>query len=163
MEVFPDRTQMSDDKLPPSEKSFSDEDLPSAVKLSLWSFIAVVLLVCTAFAVNQHDFKRAQAVAGSAAVSPPANAAPAEPSLANFPMPTPARANADTNPTTIQSIMSPSASEQLTVLPWQEPFEPNKPAGTKRGVAASSGCPIALALKIRPGCNTFSHTEIAIQ
>lgn len=43
------------------EESFVDEKLPSDVKLVLWSFISVVLLACTVFAVSNRDLIQTRA------------------------------------------------------------------------------------------------------
>jgi len=70
--MSPELTPDSDEDRPLDEEAlFTDEKLPSDVKLVLWSFVVVILLACSAFVVGNRDFRQARADAASSAPTEP--------------------------------------------------------------------------------------------
>lgn len=161
---------MAVEKPPQLEKSLSNEDdLPSVMKVSLWAFIVVVLMVCTGFVINHYDFKRTQAVAtASIPVPPPGVApAPASPAPATTAAPvvaSPPPASAETDLAALEPGVASSAPEQLALLRPQDAVEPAKPSRNRRAAAwpASISCPANLMNQLRPGCTTSFQTVVEI-
>ena len=160
---------MSVEKPPQLEKSLSNEDdLPSVVKVSLWAFIAVVLMICTGFVINHYDFKRTQAVASASVPVPPPSAAPAPsspaPATTAWPVVAPPPASAEADSTALEPGVASSAPEQLALLRPQDLVEPAKPPRHRRVVSwpASISCPANLANQPRPGCTTSFQTVVQI-
>jgi hypothetical protein len=162
-------------KLPPDENRPLDEDLlsdgqlPSDMKLVLWSLVFVVLLACTTVVWSQHNFKQSQAYAALPASTPPLTSevasAPSPPSAnATPPLPPPPLASAEATASAVHpSVVSP-APEQLVALSPLGLTGLGKLTHKNKGAIRSAGdtCPIALWAIIRPGCNTFFHTEVRV-
>jgi hypothetical protein len=146
------------------------------VKLSLWSFIFAVLIACTVVIVSHQDFRQSQADAAPVATASLTKVAATAPSLLPadraVPDPIPPLATAqEIMPAVHPDVSSSPALEQLV---FKSPPEltgagqlvhDEQRTGAKRVVNAARRrvgdmCLIALAGNIRPGCNTFFHTEV---
>jgi hypothetical protein len=132
--------------------------------------IFVALLAGSAFVVRYNGARSAQVDAASPVPIPPLPGAvtPAStPPLASAVAPVPTtRPSSETSSTPDEEIvMTPrlglTGHEKLAHDKLGR--SPNRLAKNVARPRADGMCPIALASVTRPGCNTFSHTEIAVR
>ena len=162
-----ENTGMTDTTLPAD-----DARIPLDVKIA-GAVVLLILLVGFVVVASHHDSQRAQAGPASPASAPLITAAAPAPmpqlTAALAPLPTPQLTNSATAvpvasvaPMLQQPVVTPplGLSGQGKLARGKRRLRRDQFANDVAQPGTGYMCPIALAHDVRPGCNTFSRTEV---